>query len=239
MGKHSSSGRLISHANYEKGSSRHNSRSWERLAHLPQLPLFLLLMIALWGAVGFGFIAWRVSRSSRPQLPDYMFAPVLVSYSYFEKDAIQVRTGLNEMWQLTSRRYCHQISGSGPTQHQPDHHQQLRFLMQQLARDNRGLGRVLQRWTATVVSARLQGNSGLSANLISWAVQPIGAWPFCLQQLGAISPPCNTQGNSNHELITSAHSLCKWFASEAKAWVYHPARLTHDLILQLATLRTP
>lgn len=145
MGKHSSSGRLISHANYEKGSSRHNSRSWERLAHLPQLPLFLLLMIALWGAVGFGFIAWRVSRSSRPQLPDYMFAPVLVSYSYFEKDAIQVRTGLNEMWQLTSRRYRHQISSSGPTQHQPDHHQQLRFLMRQLARDNRGLGRFLQR----------------------------------------------------------------------------------------------
>ena len=63
-----------------------------------------------------------------------------------------------------------------------------------------------------MVSARLQGNSGLSANLISWAVQPIGACPFCLQQLGAIFPPCNTQGNNNHELITSAHSLCKWFA---------------------------
>jgi hypothetical protein len=117
-----------------------------------------------------------------------MFAPVLVSYSYFEKDAIQVRTGLNEMWRLTKRRYRHQISSSGPTQHQPDHHQQLRFLMQQLARDNRELNRVLQRWTATVVSARLQGNSGLSVNLISWAVQPIGACPFCLQQLGANRP---------------------------------------------------
>lgn len=96
MGKHShNSGRLISHAQYEKASSRHSSRGWwERLAQLPQLPLFLLLMIALWAAVGFGFIAWRVGRSSSPQLPDYMFAPVLVSYSYFEKDAIQVRTGL-------------------------------------------------------------------------------------------------------------------------------------------------
>lgn len=89
MGKHSSS-RLISHGQtlYDKvSSSRHNSRG---LAQLPQLPLFLLLMIALWAAVGFGYVAWKVSRTSRPQLPDYMFDPVLISYSYFEKDAIQV-----------------------------------------------------------------------------------------------------------------------------------------------------
>lgn len=94
MAKHNSSSRLISHGHslYDKfgggGGRRSSSRA---LAHVPQLPLFLLLMIALWAAVGCGYVALRVSRKGRPQLPGYLLEPVLISYSYFEKDAIQVR----------------------------------------------------------------------------------------------------------------------------------------------------
>lgn len=98
MGKSSSRGLLgHGHSLYDKVSSRHNSS--RSLAQLPQLPLFLLLMIALWAAVGFGYVAWKVSRTARPQLPDYMFEPVVISYSYFEKDAIQVRADRNK-WLL-------------------------------------------------------------------------------------------------------------------------------------------
>lgn len=89
MGKYTG-GRLISHGHspmLEKASSRHNSRSWTQSAHMP---LVMLVMIALWAAAGFGYIAWSVSRGTKAQLPDYMSEPVLISYSYFEKDAIQV-----------------------------------------------------------------------------------------------------------------------------------------------------
>jgi hypothetical protein len=98
MAKHSSSNRLISHGHslYDKyGPSSRSGSSSRALAQVPQLPLFLLLMIALWAAVGCGYVMWRVSRASRPQLPGYLFEPVLISYSYFEKDAIQVRSCKN------------------------------------------------------------------------------------------------------------------------------------------------
>jgi hypothetical protein len=92
MGKYSS-GRLISHGQstlLEKASGRNsNSRSWTQSV---RMPLVMLVMIALWAAAGFGYIAWSVSRGTKAQLPDYMFEPVLISYSYFEKDAIQVST---------------------------------------------------------------------------------------------------------------------------------------------------
>jgi hypothetical protein len=101
MGKSSSRG-LVGHSLYDKVSNRHNSSSSRGLPQLPQLPLFLLLMIALWAAVGFGYVAWKMSRTARPQLPDYMFEPVLISYSYFEKDPIQVCDGVQQRMMLIS-----------------------------------------------------------------------------------------------------------------------------------------
>jgi hypothetical protein len=89
MGKYGG-GRLPSHGQspmFEKASSRHNSRSWMQSAHMP---LVVLVMIATWAVAGFGYIAWSVSRGTKAQLPDYLFEPVLISYSYFEKDAMQV-----------------------------------------------------------------------------------------------------------------------------------------------------
>lgn len=84
--------RLVSHGHfpiYDKPGSRRNSRA-SSVLRLPQLPVVLLLLIATWAVLGVGFIAWRMTSAPRPQLPGYMFEPVLISYSYFEKDAIQV-----------------------------------------------------------------------------------------------------------------------------------------------------
>lgn len=116
MAKHSSSSRLISHGHslYDKfgggGSSRGSSS--RALAHVPQLPLFLLLMIALWAAVGCGYIALRVSRTGRPQLPGYLFEPVLISYSYFEKDAIQVRANSQLLLLMIEWERCTRVGPS-------------------------------------------------------------------------------------------------------------------------------
>lgn len=57
---------------------------------LPQLQFILLLLIAAWAVLGIGFLGWKLSAAPKPQLPTYMSEPVLISYSYFEKDAIQV-----------------------------------------------------------------------------------------------------------------------------------------------------
>lgn len=87
-------GRLVTHGPiYDKGSSSRHSNSSRilQLSQLPQLPTVLLLLITVWAALGTGYIAWRLTRSGKPQLPEYMFEPVLISYSYFEKDALQVR----------------------------------------------------------------------------------------------------------------------------------------------------
>jgi len=97
-------GRLVSHGPiYDKGSSSrrsNSSRILQQLSQLPQLPTVLLLLITVWAALGTGYIAWRLTRSGKPQLPEYMFEPVLISYSYFEKDTLQVGAMLQEWGQL-------------------------------------------------------------------------------------------------------------------------------------------
>jgi hypothetical protein len=56
-----------------------------------QLPVLLLLALAAAWAASLALLAWRLSSGSRPQLPRFMLEPVLISYAYFEKDAMQVR----------------------------------------------------------------------------------------------------------------------------------------------------
>jgi len=47
----------------------------------------LLVLATLWAV---GLLLYMVAPRHRPKVPEYLMDPVLISYSYFEKDLIQV-----------------------------------------------------------------------------------------------------------------------------------------------------
>jgi hypothetical protein len=72
----------------------HASAAWWRAPQLPGLLLLALGVLLAWGG-SMCVLAWALAPPApqRPPLPEYMLAPVLVSYAYYEKDATQVGCG--------------------------------------------------------------------------------------------------------------------------------------------------